>query len=96
MLSSNLSSAALGSHPEEVFLHMLGARTVMCNSWDVSCMGFVMYGELFCASVFLSTLVRAGLAGEVQLASCGAYWAALRLGQRGCICQGDAIDKDRK
>lgn len=42
--------------------------------------------------MFLSTMGRAGLAGEMQLLRCEACWAALRLGR---TCQGDAIDKDR-
>lgn len=45
--------------------------------------------------MFLSTLGRAGLAGEMQLLRHGAYWTALRLGRHGCIYQGDVIGKDR-
>lgn len=72
MLSSNLSSAALGSHPEEVLLHTLRARLVVCNCRAVSHTGSDACAEPSCAHTFLVCLGCAGLAGVMQLVWCGA------------------------
>lgn len=61
----------------------------MYPTWGLSC------DKLFHVSMFLSTQGCAGLAGEMQLLRCGSYWAAFRLGQHECICQGGAVGKDR-
>lgn len=83
MLSSNLSSAALGSHPEEVLLHMLRARPVVCNCWAVSYTGSVACAEPCCMCTVLVCPGCAGLAGEMQLVRCGAGVTALRLASLG-------------